>query len=309
MDRLGAMRTFVEIVDRGSLTAAADALERSLPTVVRTLAGLENHLGTRLLHRTTRHMSLTEDGRNFLQRCRRILADLDEAERSVGQTAEKPTGTVRMTAPVLFGQMHVSPAINRFLQRHPGLSVELELLDRIVNLVDEGFDLGVRIGRLTDSSMIARPIGIMRRVLCASPRVLEREGVPRHPTELASRACVRFRGLAPGGLWKFEQAGKPLQVRVSGRMSCNQAAAAAEACAQGLGFGLFLAYQVQSLIAAGRLQVVLEEFEPPPLPMNLIYPEARLVSARLRALLAWLMAELGSGKASQRNAAGSGQQC
>ncbi len=309
MDRLGAMRAFVQIVDRGSLTAAAEALDRSLPTVVRTLAGLENHLGARLLHRTTRHMSLTDDGHNYLQRCRRILADLDEAERSVGGTTEIPSGTVRMTAPVLFGQMHVSPAITGFLQRHPGVNVELELLDRVVNLVDEGFDLGVRIGRLADSSMVAKPIGSMRRVLCASPKVLEREGTPQQPGELANRNCVRFRGLAPGSLWTFEKAGKPLQVRVSGPLSCNQAAAAAEACAQGLGFGLFLAYQVQSLVAAGRLQVVLKEFEPPPLPMNLVYPEARLVSARLRSLLDWLVIELGTGKAGPRDAAGFGQQC
>ncbi len=292
MDRLVAMRTFVEIVDRGSLTAAAASTGRSLPTVVRVLSALEQHLGARLLQRTTRHMSLTEDGRNYLQRCRRILVDVEEAERAVGPAQGQPSGAVRMTAPVLFGQMHVVPTINGFLRRYPQVSVELELLDRVVNLVDEGFDLAVRIGRLADSTMVGLKVTTIRRVVCASPALLEQTGVPEHPSELTKWPCVRFRGIAPGSAWAFEERGRPLQVQVGGRFACNQAAAAAAACANGLGFGLFLAYQVQPFIEAGRLRTVLEQFEPAPLPVSLVYPGARLVSSRLRSLLDWLKRKL-----------------
>jgi DNA-binding transcriptional LysR family regulator len=292
VNQLVAMRTFVEIVDRGSLTAAAEALERSLPTVVRLLSELEKHLGARLLQRTTRQMSLTEDGRNYLERCRRILADVEESERAVGRSQGEPRGIVRMTAPILFGQMHVAPLISRFLKCHRQVTIDLQLHDRVVNLVDEGFDLAVRIGRLADSSMIALPVGTIRRVVCASPKLLEETGVPQHPADLSSRPCVRFRGVTPGGAWTFEESGRPLQVSISSRLICNQAAAAAEACAEGLGFGLFLGYQVQPLVDAGRLQLVLENFEPAPLPVNLVYPEARLVSSRLRALLDWLKLHL-----------------
>lgn len=292
MNQFSAMRTFVEIIDRGSLTAAAEASDRSLPTIVRVLAGLEKHLGTRLLRRTTRHMSLTEDGRDYLQRCRRILADVEEAERAVGGNQSEARGAIAMTAPVLFGQIHVAPAITRFLRRHPKVTVELELLDRVVNLVDEGFDLAVRIGHLGDSSMVAVPLGKIRRVLCASPELLESSGLPRHPRELSTRPCVRFRGVTAGNAWTFEECGRTLQVPVKGSFSCNQASAAAQACAEGLGFGLFLAYQVRALVDAGRLERVLEDFEPPALPVNLVYPEARLVSSRLRVLVDWLKMEL-----------------
>lgn len=288
MDRLLAMRTFVEIADRGSLTAAAEALDRSPPAVVRTLAGLEAHLGARLLRRTTRRMSLTEEGRDYLERCRRILADVEEAERAVGRAQAEPQGTLRMTAPVLFGEMHVAPAVTGFLRHYAKVQVELELLDRLVDLVDEGLDLGVRIGHLADSSMVAVPVGSMRRVVCASPDLLRAEGVPRHPHELAARSCVRFRGIAGGGAWAFREAGRDVAVRVRGSLGVNNASAAAEACAEGLGFGLLLAYQAEPLVRAGRLQIVLEAFEPEPLPVSLVYPGGRMVSPRLRAMLDWL---------------------
>ena len=290
MDRLVAMQLFVEIVDRGTLTAAADATHRSLPTVVRTLAALESHLGARLLQRTTRKMSLTDEGRDYLQRCRRILADVNDAESAVSRSQREPEGSLRMTAPVLFGQMHVTPAVTRFLRQHPKVHVELELLDRVVDLVDEGIDLGVRIGHLADSSMVAIPIGKMRRVVCASPELL-RDGVPEHPRELAARPCVRFRGIARP-TWRFREASKDVSVRVGGSLSVNQAAAAATACAEGLGFGLFLAYQIEPLLRTGELKLVLEDYEPDPLPVSLVYPGGRVVSSRVRAMLQWLKDEL-----------------
>ena len=292
MDRLAAMRLFVEIADRGSLTAAARSLGRSLPTVVRILAALEEHLGCRLLQRTTRRSWLTEEGRDYLERCRRILADVEDAERAVGQGQGEPRGRVRVTAPVLFGQRHVAPAVVGFLKQHPAVEVELRLLDRVVNMMEEGIDLAVRIGPLADSSMVAVPVSHMRRVVCASPGLLAAGGVPAHPEELRERPCVRFRGLDHGPGWRFRGGARELVVPVSGSFSCDQAAAAADACSEGLGFGMFLAYQVADAVAAGRLEVVLADFEPPPVPVSLVYPQARLVSSRLRALRDWLRAAL-----------------
>lgn len=288
MDKLAAMRAFVEIVERGSLTAAAESLDRSLPTMVRTLAALERSLGAVLLRRTTRRMSLTEEGRIYLERCRRILADVEEADDLVGPGGGEPRGPLRVTAPVLFGQMHVAPALVGFARRHPAVQVELVLLDRVVDLVDEGIDAAVRIARLPDSSMIAIPVGRVRRVVCASPALLGAAGEPTRPEELADRPCVRFRGLAAGNAWSFRDAGRELSVPVAGSFSTNQASAALDACVAGLGFGLFLSYQVEEAVRAGRLRLVLRDFEPPPLPVSLVYAEARLLSPRLRAFLDWM---------------------
>jgi DNA-binding transcriptional LysR family regulator len=198
-----------------------------------------------------------------------------------------------MTAPVLFGQMHVAPALTDFLRRFTGVQVELLLLDRVVNLVEEGIDLAVRIAHLADSSMIAVPVGHVRRVVCASPALLRAEDTPEHPRQLAERPCVRFRGISAGDSWTFQEAGRELSVKVAGSFTCNQAAAAAEACAEGLGFGLFLSYQIEPLVREKRLAIVLRAFEPPAIPVSLVYPEARLISTRLRALLDWMKEALG----------------
>jgi DNA-binding transcriptional LysR family regulator len=294
MDKLVAMRSFVEIVDRGSLTAAGEALDKSLPSMVRTLAALESELGARLLHRTTRRMSLTEEGRGYLERCRRILAEIEEAERELASDPVEPRGELRVTAPVLFGQLHVAPVVRAFLRRFDAVQVELVLLDRVVHLVEEGIDAAIRIGPLEDSSMIATTLGHVRRVVCASPEILERDGTPDSPRELADRECVLFRGLASGAHWQFRPPGeRGLAVRVGGGFRCNQAAPAIEACAEGLGFGLFLSYQVDSLVRAGKLQVVLQEWEPAPLPVSVVYPEAHWLPSRLRAFVDLLKEEVG----------------
>lgn len=285
MDKLAAMRVFVEIVDRGSLTAAAEALGRSQPAVVRTLAALEAHLGIRLLRRTTRRMSLTPEGRDYLERCRRILADVDDAELAVGQNEAEPRGDLRITAPVQFGQLHMMSALSDFLARHEQVRVDLLLLDRVVDLVDEGIDLALRIGPLADSSMIAVRVGEVRRVVCASPALLDRIGVPDHPQALSKLPCIRLRNLSPTSAWPFREGGHDIAVRVGGRLSCNQIAAGVAACVEGVGFGQFLSYQVQQFISEKRLHRVLEAFEPQPLPVHLIYPGGRLVTTRLRALI------------------------
>ena len=292
MDKLNAIAAFVQIVDRGSLTAAAEVLNKSLPSVVRTLAMLEDSLGVRLLNRTTRRISLTGEGRNYLQHCRKILADLEDAEQSISARQAEPAGALTITAPVLFGQLHVAPLVSEFIENFTQVQVDLLLLDRIVNLVEEGVDAGLRIAELEDSSMIATRLGAMRRVACASPGLLQKTGLPEHPTDLSERPCVRFSGTAAGDSWRFFEHGKSFAVAVGGRFKSNQAAAAVEACARGIGFGLFLAYQVAPLIAAGKLQVVLAEFEPPPMPVSLVYPHARLIATRTRVFLDWMAPRL-----------------
>lgn len=285
MDKLAAMNAFVTIVDEGSLTAAADALDKAPPTMVRSLAALEQSLGVRLLTRTTRRMTLTEEGRVYLDRCRKILADVDEAELVVNASKVEPTGGVRITAPVLFGSWHVAPPVAQFVKRFPNVRVDLLLLDRVVDLVEEGIDLGVRIGRLSDSSMMAIPVGQMRRVVVASPDLLRRGKVPRHPHDLRERPVVRHHGGGQGDRWRFVENERNVDVRIRSRFASNVATAAVEACVGGLGFGRFLRYQVEPELRAKRLRIVLAEFEEPPLPIQIVYPDARLMSSRLRAII------------------------
>lgn len=284
MDKLAAMATFVRIVDHGSLTAAAEALGKAQPTVVRTLANLESLLGVRLLRRTTRRIALTPEGRDYLERCRRILADVVEAERVLDSRNPAPQGFVRVTAPVTFGQLHVMPVINDFLTHWPEVTVDLLLLDRPVNLLEEGIDLAVRIGPLIDSTMVAMAAGHMRYVVVASPDLLRETGLPQAPSALSTRPCVAFQGVGSLDAWPFLVDGKPAQVRITPRVRVNQALPAAAACAAGLGFGRFLEYQVRELVHQGRLAVVLEAFELPPQPVSLLTTEARLVTSRLRLL-------------------------
>ena len=288
MNRFAAMRTFVEIVDHGSLTAAADAMNRSQPTIVRTLAALEAHLGTRLLQRTTRRMSLTSEGRDFLERCRHILADVEDAERAVGQDEGEPRGQLRITAPVQFGQMHIVPALSGFLRRYKQVRADLLLLDRNVDLVEEGIDLALRIGHLPDSSMVAARVGEVRRVVCASPQLLRESGIPDHPKALSELPCIRQQNLPRGETaWPFHDGARDIIVNVDGRLGCNQIAAAIAACVDGIGYGQFLSYQILGLAREKRLELVFEDFEPAPLPVSLVYPGSRIVSARLRALINW----------------------
>jgi len=288
LDKLVAMRAFVEIVDRGSLTAAAQALGKSQPTMVRTLSNLESVLGARLLRRTTRRLALTEEGRGYLAQCRRILADIEDAERSIASGDAEPRGDLRITAPVTFGHRHVAPITVAFLKQYPKVRVELLLLDRVVNLLEEGVDLAVRIGLLADSSMVAIRIGSMRRVLVVSPAFLKQHGHPAHPKAIAGCSCVQFRGLGTGGAWCFWDETRPIRVRLRAVFATNHALTAVEACAQGMGYGLFLDYQVAPAVTEGRLVRVLEGFEPVPEPVSLLYSDARMMSPSLRVLLDYI---------------------
>ena len=282
MDQLGGMRIAVAIADKGSLTAAAEALDLSLPSVVRALAALERHIGVRLFNRTTRRVSATDEGRLFVERCRGVLAAVEEAESAVSSRREKPSGHIRVTASELFGRRFVAPAAREFLRAHPGVTIELLLVDRMVNLVEEGIDVAVRIGTLADSSLIALPVGEVRRVLCASPACLKRHGTPRHPSELRDYPCVSFSSVTPGSVWNFREGSRKLAVPVRALLACNQVDAALDSCVEGVGAGMFLSYQVARQRHSKALRYILETFEDEPRPIHIVYPHARLRSAAVR---------------------------
>ena len=284
MDKLRAMLTFVRIVEDGSLTAAADSLRTSPPTVVRALAALERSIGVRLLNRTTRRLSLTDEGRDYYERCRRVLAEVEQAEAALSARRVVPKGRLRITASVLFGRLRVAPIVAEFLQRHPGVEVELLLLDRVVDLVEEGIDVAVRIAHLPESSLVALAVGETRRLICASPAYLRRAGVPAAPGELAQHRCIGFTGLSSGVEWTVGRR-RSERVRVRPVLITNQVDAAVDACVRGLGCGQFLCYQVQALLDAGKLRRILQEHEPEALPIHVVYPHARLLSSNVRAFL------------------------
>ena len=296
MDTLRAMQTFVRIVDGGSLTAAADSLQTSLPSVVRSLAALEASLGVRLLNRTTRRMSVTDEGREFYERSRRVLADVEDAQSAMSARRQAPRGRLRVTAPVMFGRMHVAPIATDFVLKHAALQVDILLLDRVVDLVEEGIDIGVRIGALPDSSLVALPIGQTRRLTCASPAYLKHSGTPRKLDDIDAHRCVSSTGLAQGNEWVFAAKAKPVYVAVNNALISNHIDAALNACLRGVGLGQFLCYQVRDALAAGKLKRVLREHEPPPLPIHVIYPHARLLSANVRAFVDWTVPKLRAAK-------------
>jgi DNA-binding transcriptional LysR family regulator len=272
MDKLRAMTSFVRIVDRGSLTAAAADLGVSLPSMVRTLATLERELGATLLNRTTRRLHLTDDGRRYLERCRAILGQVQEAEATLSSRRAAPSGRLAVTASALFGQRYIAPLMSEFLRRHPEVSGELLFVDRIVNLVEEGIDAAVRIGPLPDSSLVAIPLGKVRRVMCASPAYLRANGTPHSLEDLRERRSVRVTGLL-----------QTHKVSMASVLTCNQAEAAIEACTGGLGIGSFVSYMVAPQVRAGRLKYVLEDFEAEPIPVNFLYPQSRQLSPAVRA--------------------------
>ncbi len=288
MDKLRAIDTFVHIVDGGSLTAAAGALNTSLPSVVRQLAALEAALDVRLLNRTTRRLALTDEGREYYERAKRLLADVEDAEAALSARRIQPRGRLRVTASVLFGRLHVAPAVNAFVAKHPAVRVELVLLDRPVDLIEEGLDVGVRIGALPDSSLVAVAVGATRRVVCASPAYLKRHGLPTSPQDLAGHQCIGFTGLAPDHEWVFRDGERTRRVKVDPLIASNQIDVALGACLEGLGLGQFLCYQVQAAMNARKLVRLLAGYEPPAAPVQVIYPGARRMSANVRALVDWL---------------------
>lgn len=296
VDRLDEWRVFVSVASKRSFVEAARALGRSPQAVTRAVAAIERRLGTRLLNRTTRSVALTSEGEAHLERARTLVADADALENPADAGAPL-TGRVSVTAPVLFGQLHVAPVVYEFLREHPELDARLVLLDRVVSLVDEGLDLGVRIGALPDSSLRSRVVGHVRSVVCASPAYLRRAGQPRTPEALSKHSCIAFEGTAPiPDRWTFSADGRERAVLVKPRIVVNAGAAAIEAALQGFGVLRALSYQVDRLVAQKKLVVLLERFEPAPVPVQLIQLPGRpnrsasalveFAAERLRARLA-----------------------
>lgn len=285
MDRVEEWRLFVSVASLGSFIEAARAHSRSPQSVTRAIAALEKRLGTRLLNRTTRSVSLTGDGERYLERSRRALGEFELLEAPSDARAEL-RGTLSVTASVLFGQRHLVPVVAEFLEVHPQLDLRLTLLDRVVSLAEEGIDLGVRIGALPDSALRARLVGHVRSVICASPAYLKRAGVPKDPEALARHACIAFTNTAPiSDRWSFPSGGKrERSVAVHARLTVNTAQAGIEAALAGVGLVRVLSYQVDSLLADKRLRVVLEPFEPEPVPVHLVH----LPGLQSRAAVAFL---------------------
>lgn len=285
MDRIETMALFVAIADAGSLAGAARRLRLPVQSVSRKLQALEDHLGARLLTRTTRRLALTEEGRHYVEACRRILADVDEAERGVAGRHDEPRGALAVTAPVVFGRLHVLPALMAFLDAFRGVQARLVLVDRVVDLVEEGIDVAVRIGALPDSSLIALRVGVLRRVICASPAYLAARGVPARPQDLAEHDCITFAGISSTDRWNFRDEGRELSVPVRPRLVVTTAEAAVDAAVAGLGVVRLLSYQVAAAVAEGRLRLILQPFDPPEVPVHLVSLETRFAPARVRAFL------------------------
>jgi DNA-binding transcriptional LysR family regulator len=291
MDRLAGIQVFAQVVESGGFSKAAEKLKLSTSVASRLVAELEAHLATRLLNRTTRKVSLTESGRAFYERAVQLLADLDEAEREAGRTAVSPRGTIKLTTAVNFGVRHVAPAIAAFLARHPDVAFDVSLSDRIVDLVEEGFDLGIRIGGPGAQNLVARKLGETGMVLCAAPSYLASRGSPRVPEDLARHDCFTYEYESPAGHWRFrDAAGAERPVRVSGRLHSNNGDLNAAAAAQGSGIAYEPAFIVGPDVRAGRLVPLLREFMPPPLPIYAVYPSRKHLSAKVRVFVDFLAA-------------------
>lgn len=288
MDHLESLRAFAKAVETGSLSAAARALETSLPSVSRQIAMLEKHLGARLLARTTRRMALTESGQAYYDRVKRILDDLAEADLSVTQNQSVPSGRLVISAPVLFGRMFIAPLLPTFLARFPEVHVSLKLSDRYVQLVEERVDVAIRIGDLKDSSLVSRRLGSFRRVICGAPSYFERMGTPRHPAELRDHDCLLYTSLVEADYWYFRVDGKPTAVPVNGCFRCDNQDAVLEVALQGIGLMLAPIWMVREYLHSGRLRQVLSAYQAPGVHIQAVFGHARLLSAKTRALVGYL---------------------
>lgn len=283
-DRLDTMAILVACVDTGSLSAGARQLRLPLATVSRRVAELESRLGTALLHRSARGLTVTDPGSAYVAACRRVLEDVAEAERIASGEFVAPRGLLTLTAPIVFGRLHVLPAVTAFLQAYPDVEIRLEQTDRPVSLQEENIDAAIRIGPLPDSSLRARRVGAVRKVLCASPGYLARRGRPEAPEELVHHDCITFGSLTAPDRWTFGAGRDARPVPVRSRLSVNTAEAAIDAAVAGLGVTRVLSYQIAAALAAGRLEILLAQFEPEPWPVSLLYRPGP-VPQKLRAFI------------------------
>jgi DNA-binding transcriptional LysR family regulator len=285
MDRLDAMAVLVAAAEAGSLSGAARHLGTPLATVSRKVSELERHLKTRLFNRSSRRLALTDSGRAYLAACTRILEEVEEAERFAAGEYRAPKGELAITAPIVFGRLHVLPVVSDFLAAYPDIRIRLVQTDRLVNLSEERVDLAVRIGELPDSSLVAARVGTVRRVVCGSPAYLARRGWPQRPEEIGMHDCVSFEGLTAADLWSFRIGKTEKGFPARSRLVVNTAEAAIEAALAGVGLARVLSYQIADAVEAGSLAIVLPGFEPKPWPVSLVHGGEPLLPIKLRAFL------------------------
>ncbi|MGE8169624.1 LysR family transcriptional regulator [Pseudomonas putida] len=293
MDQIHLMRVFVAVGELESFAAAARRLGISPAAVTRAVGALEENLGVKLLLRTTRNVRLTEAGSRYLEDSRNILASVHEANEAAAGINATPRGNLAVTAPLLFGKQFVMPCIVRYLAAYPEVDVSAFFLDRVVNLVEEGMDVAVRIGPLPDSGLKAKQVGRVRRLLCASPDYLAQYGAPRHPRELTQHAVIAASGVSPGLDWKFREGEGAMAVRIKPRLTVSSNDAAIVAACAGAGIARLLSYQVADELMAGRLCTVLEDFEEAPWPIHVLHRESKYGSTKVRAFIDLLVASLG----------------
>ena len=290
MDRLAAIQVFAQVVEAGSFAKAADRLGLSTSATSRHVAELEGHLQTRLLNRTTRRVSLTESGRAFYERAVQLLGDLAEAEQEASSATVVPRGTIRLTTSMTFGVRHVAPAIAEFMARHPEVRFDVSLSDRVVDLVEEGLDLAIRIGATGGDNLVARKLGETRLVPCASPEYLAKHGTPKTPEDLARHSCLTYEYVSPRHVWHFrDRSGAERTVRVAGRLHSNNGDLLAEAAAHGAGVVFEPAFIVGAEVRAGRLVPLLQDFVPAPVPIYALYPSRKHLSAKVRRFVEFLV--------------------
>ncbi len=286
------MSILVTVAEAGSLSAAARRLGTPLATVSRKVSDLEKHLKARLLNRSSRQIGLTDAGRSYVAACRRILEELGEAERAAAGEYSAPRGELTITAPIVFGRLHVLPIAAEFLRTFPDIDIRIALADRVVNILEEQVDLAVRIGELPDSSLVALRVGAIRRVACASPAYLAERGTPKRPAELGGHDCISFEGMTSPNAWSFAIGKSDASVAIRSRLIVNTAEAAIDAAMAGTGITRVLSYQIAAAVRAGALTAVLQDFEPAPWPVSLVYAGHRLLPLKLRAFLDWAVPRL-----------------
>ncbi len=292
MDRLHLMTVFVAVAEEESFAGGARRLGMSPPAVTRAVAALEERLSVKLLNRTTRYVRATEAGQRYLDDSRRIIAELDEADEAAAGINAEPRGHLAVTAPVLFGKLFVLPGIMEYLRCHPAMEVSALFVDRVVNLLEEGLDVGVRIGELPDSSMKAIRVGSVRRVMCASPGYLDMHGTPHTLAGLSGHTLIAASAVTPTQEWKFGKGAGQSSVRVKPRLTVNTNDAAVEAAAQGFGITRLLSYQVAAYLASGQLKIVLPEFEPASMPIHVLHREGHYASAKIRSFVDLIAARI-----------------
>jgi DNA-binding transcriptional LysR family regulator len=285
MDKLEAMRVFIEVAECQSFVAASRKLDLSAPAVTRSVAQLEKALGVRLFNRSTRHVRLTDSGARFFEDAKRILEDVEQAVATASGSYAEPKGVLSVTAPVLFGQIHIAPILTEYLQQNPSVSVRAVFYDRISNILDEGLDVAIRIGHLKDSSIYATPVGSVQRLVCAAPTYLQRHGIPNHPSELKDHEIIQASTVEPSSTWQFESSIGKESVKVSPRLHCSQNGAAITAAKQGFGITRVMSYQVGEELKNGSLKRILQNYESKPLPVSIVHLEGRQANAKIRAFI------------------------